>query len=360
MRCYVACFQNDLARAESLADRALQDLPEEDRDFRPSIFGALGDTYRRNGFWEEAKESYLRVLQYPHAPTVQVQAAHVYGALADLHLRQGRLRDGAGYWRQALAAIREGEKQGRVPAIGEPLANGLIRLAAVRPDERVLDVACGTGIVARLVSDQVDSNGTVAGVDINPGMLEVARSNTPADMSIEWHESAAEDMPLPDEAFDVVLCQLSLQFIPDKLAALQEMHRVLAPGGRLLLNLPGPAGNLFVILAEAMERHISAEAAGFVTHVFSLHDTTEIEQLLGEAGFHDIAVQAHNKTLDLPPAKEFLWQYVHSTPLAGVVANADEKVLATLERDVVQKWQDFEEDGSLIYQQRVVVATARK
>jgi ubiquinone/menaquinone biosynthesis C-methylase UbiE len=247
-----------------------------------------------------------------------------------------------------------------VPAIGEPLANDLIRFAAVRPGERILDVACGTGIVARLALEQVDSNGTVAGVDVNPGMLEVARSITPADRPIEWHETGAEDMSLPDEAFDVVLCQISLQFMADKLAALQEMRRVLAPGGRLILSVPGPAGKIFGVLAEAMERHISAEAAGFVTQVFSLHDTAEIQQLLSEAGFRDIAVQANDKMLTLPPPKEFLWQYVHSTPLAGVVANADEEHLAALERDVVEEWQDFQENGNLIYQQRMVVASARK
>jgi ubiquinone/menaquinone biosynthesis C-methylase UbiE len=247
-----------------------------------------------------------------------------------------------------------------VPAIGEPLANDLIGFAALRPGERVLDVACGTGIVARLASQQIDSNGTVAGVDINPGMLEVARSNSPADMSIEWREASAEDMPLPDEVFDVVLCQLSLQFIADKVAALQEMHRVLAPGGRVILNLPGPRGTIFAVMAEEMERHISSQAAGFVNHVFSLYDTAEIELLLSGAGFCDIAVRAHNKTLYLPPSKEFLWQYVHSTPLTGVVAKVDEEVLAALERDVVKKWQDFEQNGNLRYQQRIVTASAQK
>ena len=247
-----------------------------------------------------------------------------------------------------------------VPAIGEPLAKDLIRFAALRPGERILDVACGTGIVARLASEQVDSNGSVAGVDINPGMMEVARSSTPADMSIEWHEASAEDMPLPDEAFDVVLCQLSFQFMTDKLGALQEMHRVLAPGGRLILNLPGPMEKTFAVLAEAMERHISAEAAGFVNHVFSLHDTTVIRQILSKAGFRDVAIEANSKTLVLPPAKDFLWQYVYSTPLAGAVTNIDGEVLAALERDVVEEWQDFEENGNLIYQQRIVIASARK
>jgi len=247
-----------------------------------------------------------------------------------------------------------------VPLIGEPVAKDLIHLAALRSGERVLDVACGTGIVARLAAQRVGSNGIVSGVDINPGMLKMARSCVPTNMSIEWHQASAEDMPLPDEAFDVVMCQLGLEFMPDKLAALAEMRRVLVPGGRLILNVPGPAPKLFTTLSEAMKRYISPQASGFVNQVFSLHDTMEIQHIISEAGFHDIALQVNNKLLNLPPSKDFLWQYVHSTPLAGMVTQADEEDLAALERDIVEAWQEFEEDGNLRYQQRIVEANARK
>ena len=90
--------------------------------------------------------------------------------------------------------------------IAAPLATDLIDIAALGLGERVLDVACGTGVVARLAAERVGATGTVAGIDLNPGMLEVARSVTPPSMAIEWHESSAEAIPLPDEAFDVVLC----------------------------------------------------------------------------------------------------------------------------------------------------------
>ena len=115
VRCFAACFQNDLARAEILANQALRDLPDADLGFRPGIYGALGDTYRQNGRWEEAKESYLKVLDFSHAPAVRIDAVHVFGALADLDLRQGRLQSAAGYWRKALAAIGERENWGRLP-----------------------------------------------------------------------------------------------------------------------------------------------------------------------------------------------------------------------------------------------------
>ena len=87
-----------------------------------------------------------------------------------------------------------------VPAIGAPLAADLIDIAALRPGELVLDVACGTGVVTRLAAERVGATGIVAGLDLNPGMLVVARSATPSDMAIEWHEGSAESMPLPDES----------------------------------------------------------------------------------------------------------------------------------------------------------------
>jgi ubiquinone/menaquinone biosynthesis C-methylase UbiE len=139
-----------------------------------------------------------------------------------------------------------------VPVIGTPLATDLIDIATLRPGERVLDVACGTGVVARLAAERVGTTGTVAGIDINPGMLTVARSVTPPGMSIEWYETSAEAIPLPDEAFEVVLCQLGLQFVSDKLAALREMRRVLAPNGRLVIKVVGPTPRIFIILAEAL------------------------------------------------------------------------------------------------------------
>jgi LuxR family maltose regulon positive regulatory protein len=115
IRCSIACFQNDLSRAEAFAGQAFQRLPDEDHFFQAILYGSLGDTYRRNGRWGKAKDCYLKLLDLTPPSTFRLQAAHVFGALADLDLRQGRLRDAAGYWRKALAAIQERENWGRLP-----------------------------------------------------------------------------------------------------------------------------------------------------------------------------------------------------------------------------------------------------
>ncbi|HEX5052108.1 MAG TPA: methyltransferase domain-containing protein [Planctomycetota bacterium] len=246
-----------------------------------------------------------------------------------------------------------------VPAIGAPLAVDLLHHAGLRPGERVLDVACGTGVVARLASPQVEPGGSVAGLDVHPGMLAVARSATPPGMRIAWHQASAEAMPLPDASFDVVLCQMGLQFLPDKRAALREMRRVLVHGGRLVLNVPGPIPRLFAVMAEGLARHIGPEAAGFVKQVFSLSDTAEIGDLVGGAGFEDVSVRSDTRTLHLPAAEQFLWQYVQSTPLAGAVAQVDDERRGALERDVVARWREFAKDRALLLRVGVVVATAR-
>ncbi|MCI0714394.1 MAG: LuxR C-terminal-related transcriptional regulator [Chloroflexi bacterium] len=113
IRCMLACMQNDLTQAEDYADHALRDLPEDDLNWRPGIYVALGDVYRQNGQWDKAKESYRKALSVTHAPQIRFMAAHVFGALADLDLRQGRLKSAANYWQQALAVIQE--HRGRLP-----------------------------------------------------------------------------------------------------------------------------------------------------------------------------------------------------------------------------------------------------
>jgi SAM-dependent methyltransferase len=248
-----------------------------------------------------------------------------------------------------------------VPVIGAPLAVDLVDAAQLSPGERLLDVGCGTAVVARLAVDRVGPTGIVAAADVNGGMLAVARAMAASSAcgSIQWYETAAEAMPLPDEAFDVVLSQLALQFFTDRAAALKEMHRVLAAGGRLLVSVPAPTG-FFDVLEHSIGRHTGVAPASFVHQVFSLNDSTELEASLRAAGFRDVIVRREEKSLRLPPAAEFLWQYVHSTPLAATVGNLDEERRSALERDVVAGWKPWSTDGGLRYVQPILTAAARK
>lgn len=244
-----------------------------------------------------------------------------------------------------------------VPAIGEPVGIQLIRMTELCRGERVLDVGCGTGIVTRLAAEAVGEGTRVAGLDVNPGMLAVARS-AGAYPGIEWYEADAAAMPLEDGAFDVVLCQMSLQFVPEPGAALREMRRVLARNGRLVLNVPGPAAPVFEILADALGRHIGPEAAGFLQTVFVLNDESELEDLVTDAGFRDVSASAHVQELSLPPPRDFLWQYIGSTPLMGAVSGAGDDACTHLEDELARRWQDFAHGGGMKCRQRIVTVSA--
>jgi ubiquinone/menaquinone biosynthesis C-methylase UbiE len=248
-----------------------------------------------------------------------------------------------------------------VPAIGGPLADQLVAAAALRPGERVLDVACGTGIVARLAADRVGPAGKVAGADVNPGMLAVARAAAAASgrTSIQWYETAAEAMPLPDAAYDVVFCQLALQFFSDKIAALREMRRVLVPGGRAYATVPASTA-FFDVLEKAVTRHVGPEIGMFVGQVFSLSEPGELEGLYRSAGFDEVRVRMETTSLRLPAARDFLWQYVYSTPLSGPIGRLNVEGRAALEHDVVAGWARWAADDGLTCEQPILTASARK
>lgn len=264
------------------------------------------------------------------------------------------------YGRSYPGTAAENYQRFFVPAIGAPMAEDLIAAAALQPGEHVLDVACGTGVVTRLAAERVGTTGSATGLDINPGMLAVARSATPSGATVDWREANAESLPFPNDAFDVVLCQMGLQFVPGKLAALREMRRVLKPGGRTVISVPGPKPSLFAIMSDALARHIGPEAASFCDLVFSMHDTDEIGELLRSTGFRTVRVEAKPRHLGLPEPADFLWQYIHSTPLGEPTAKAGEAARAALERDVCEGWREFVLDGSLSLQVGTTTATALK
>lgn len=233
-----------------------------------------------------------------------------------------------------------------VPAIGTPAAADLVEAAELRPGERVLDVACGTGAVTRLAAGRVGPGGTVAGLDPNPAMLAVAREVVRSDTPLSWHEAPAETIPLPDGSFDVALCGMGLQFFSDRAGGLRELRRVLAPGGRLVASLPGPAPPPLQALEETLAEHAGPEAGAFVALVFSLHDPDELRALATEAGFDPVEVGSRRVGVALPSPGAFLWQYVESTPLAAALAGLDEEARAALEGDFVERCAPFVEGGA--------------
>jgi SAM-dependent methyltransferase len=264
-------------------------------------------------------------------------------------------------YRQFTGTGAENYERYFVPAIAVPVAAELLRTADLQPGERALDVGCGTGLIARCAADSVGTGGSVTGIDISPEMIETAES-LPAigGASIEWHRGDVTALPFPDGSFDVVLCQLSLMFVEDRLGAVREMRRVLAEAGRVVITTPGPIPPTFELMEQAIVENISPDLAGFVRMVFSMHDPDVHGGLLHDAGFEDVDSRTDTATFDLPSPADFLWQYVNLTPLGPFVADAPEAARDALEAQVVETWQPYVRDGRTPSEQPMVLATGSR
>jgi SAM-dependent methyltransferase len=246
-----------------------------------------------------------------------------------------------------------------VPAIATPVSAGLLEAARLQPGERVLDVACGTGVIARLAAEAVGSTGSVTGIDLAPDMINVARATpAPAQPSIDWHIGDAATLPFPDDTYDTVLCQMGLMFMSDRPAAVAEMRRTLVPGGRAVISTPGAIQPPFEILERALVEHIGADLGGFVRAVFSMHDPGALASLLRAAGLRDVTATIKQATLRLPAPADFLWQYINLTPMSPIVAQAPEAARKAMEADIVERWQPYVgEGGAVAGEQPMVFAT---
>lgn len=175
----------------------------------------------------------------------------------------------------------------------QPWAGITLDEVGLSPGDHCLDIACGTGVVARAAKERLGNSGKVVGVDISPDMLAVARAVAPA---IDWREGNAGALPLHDgEQFDVVVCQQGLQFFPDKNAALAQMRRALAKDGRVAIStwLSDDEIPFFRELRLVAERHLGA----IDDQRYSLGDRELLDALLREAGFNEFQLKRISLTI---------------------------------------------------------------
>ncbi len=166
----------------------------------------------------------------------------------------------------------------------------LLERAAPRPGERVLDVACGTGIAARMAAPMVEPRGEVVGVDASPDMLRVARRSS-GNEAILWKEAALENLPFRSRTFDLALCQHGLETLGDRLAILYEMHRVLKPGGRAAISLwqSLEQNPVIQIIEEVIAQNIRRPVP-LLSRSFSCGNCDEVSDWLTQAGFRRVRV----------------------------------------------------------------------
>lgn len=250
-----------------------------------------------------------------------------------------------------------------VPLFFAPGAQYLIQLAALKEGERVLDLACGTGIVARSAASKVGSNGMVVGLDRNESMLALARkASSDIREPIKWRQGDARSIPFPNASFDIVFCQQGLQFFPDRSAALQEAYRVLVPNGRLVLSAMRPIKHNpeYNLLAEALERYVGPDAGMMMRSPFLPLSTNELRELLKSAGFGDVRILIGIGPVRYPSVKEFLRREMASSPLARQIKSLSDDVFKMMVRDLEATLEAHIDDDGIIFPAEIYFAIAQR
>ena len=264
-----------------------------------------------------------------------------------------------------MSYFAESYERFMVPSLFGPWASYLIELANPQSGERVLDIACGTGIVARNVVSLVGSKGIVMGLDANPDMIGMARAMAEREhLSIDWHTGSAEQLPFADENFDLILCQFGLMFFTDRQAALTEMHRVLKTGGRVIWSVWQGLDRhpFYQTIHDVTQRHLAKSS---VQAVFSLGDSDELRKLLIGSGFQHVKIEPMSITARFPNAEEFLaWEIdvdpAETPALQNLDAEAQQVILAAVRQDMQGPLEKVMQDNQVVLQFHAHLAQARK
>jgi SAM-dependent methyltransferase len=252
-----------------------------------------------------------------------------------------------------------------VPAFFAPLAAQVIDIAQPQLGERVLDVACGTGVLARRVAPLVGGNGQVVGLDLSPDMLAVARVMAEREgLAIDWHAGRAEALPFADASFDLVLCQHGLQFFPDKPAAVAEFRRVLRDSGRAVISVSQPIDQhpLDPRLNDVMLQHLGVSA---VQAIYALGDVEELRSLLAGAGWRRLEIEPRRILARYPQPDQYIARRVASVIAANpAVQHLDvqqrEDVIATIAAEMAELVHEHTVDDHLEIASDVHLAWARR
>jgi SAM-dependent methyltransferase len=225
-----------------------------------------------------------------------------------------------------------------VPFYFTPFAHDLVARVQRSAPDRILELACGTGVVTQMLVDRLSGNGRIVATDLNQAMIDMARTKSPRAGNIDWQVADACDLQFADGSFDVVVCQFGWMFFPDRALAAREAARVLRPGGRLLFNTwDSLAAN--VVPAEAyagIRACFATDPPRFYDIPYGMSDPAVHERLAKNAGFADVTVERATFEGARLHAREIATGVIRGGPFITEIeqrgANADEIIEKVAER----------------------------
>jgi len=248
------------------------------------------------------------------------------------------------------------------PVIFEPYAEELTRRVVVGPGGRVLEVACGTGIVTRRLRERLGENATLTATDLNVGMIECAKRKPGMPAGIEWRQADATALPFEDGLFDAVICQFGIMFVPDKAAAMREARRVLKPGGSFVFNVWGTlAQNPFArIVHETVADFFPTDPPDFYLVPFGFNDREIIRRMLEEAGFEAIEFEDVPLEGRAASAEEFAIGLVEGNPIAIAISERGVAETAEIVEAVAEAVAKELEDRPVKVRLHAIVVAAKR
>ena len=245
-----------------------------------------------------------------------------------------------------------------LPRVFTPWAKVLLEVVPPRTGDAVVDVATGPGTVARQAALRVGPSGRVTGVDLSAAMLAVAREFAPeaGAAAIEYVESTATVLPLPDAAFDAAYCQQGLQHMGDPVVALREMLRVLKPGGVLGVALwtQSPFGLFREVVAEVGGPDLGPQPSEFG------RDAEKLASSLREVGFQDVHVENRELVSVLEGGIPEALQVAQATSGGSVMARLSAEQQARVRERIAERLQSSVVDGAVHLKSAANIARARR
>jgi len=239
-----------------------------------------------------------------------------------------------------------------VPRLFEPWAKRLLDEVKLKSGEIVLDIATGPGTVARLAAARIGSQGHVFAIDLSKPMLDVARAKpAPARAArIEYLQSQAAPLPGSSDIFDAVFCHQGMQFFPNRLAALREMHRVLKPNGRAAIAVWAELerNQIFAAYHTALRATVPEELASLMAAPFSWPDGEALQHLAEEAGFRQVRLVTPAMRMTLEGGVEQAIRAFSATPVSPRVAALSEEVQKAFFARVRHEMSALQVDGKIV------------